>query len=213
MFAFAHDVRSSLRTVMTRIQLVQRGAGAALPEAEQHLLQEAAAAAGDINGLLSSMLMLMNPETEAGEASLRLAIQGSLLERKSILAANAATVSVCNELDVRVPSGIKRVINELLTNACTFREHTRPLIISIETGIVEDGTLTVAVSDNGLGVPPEYAEQILAPFRRMHSRDEIPGYGLGLSICRRIVEEFGGTIAAHPKAEGLTVRFTVPVSG
>jgi signal transduction histidine kinase len=212
MFAFAHDVRSSLRTVVTRIQLVQRGAGAALPDAERHFLQEAAAAAGDVNGLLSSMLMLMNPETEKGETSLRLAIQGSLIEQKSVLTTSEATVNVRNALDVQVPSGIKRVMNELLTNACTFRERTRPLTISIETETTEDGRLTIAVSDNGLGVPPEYAEQIFAPFRRMHSRDDFPGYGLGLSICRRIAEGFGGTIAAFPKTEGLTVSFTVPVS-
>jgi len=212
MFAFAHDVRSSLRTVVTRIQLVQRGAGATLPEEERHLLQDAAAAAGDISGLLSSMLMLMNPETQNGETSLRLAVQGSLIEQKSILTASDAKVNVRNELDVQVPSGIKRVINELLTNACTFRERTRPLTISIEAEMAGDGTLTIAVSDNGLGVPAEYAEQIFAPFRRMHSRDDFPGYGLGLSICRRIVEGFGGTIAAFPKAEGLTVSFTMPVS-
>jgi signal transduction histidine kinase len=212
MFAFAHDVRSYLRTVVTRIQLVQRGGGTTLPEAERHLLEEAATAAGAVNGLLSSMLTLVNPEAEEGEISLRLAIQGSLIELKSILAAADATVDIRNELDLQVPNGLKRVIKELIANACTFRESSRPLTIAVETKLTADSKLTLTISDNGLGVPTEYAEQIFAPFRRMHSRDDFPGYGLGLAICRRIVEDLGGTIAAFSKTEGLTVTFAVPVS-
>jgi signal transduction histidine kinase len=210
MFAFAHDVRSYLRTVVTRIQLVQRGGGSALPEAERHLLEDAVTAAGEVNGLLSSLLTLMNPEADQGEISLRLAIQGSLIELKSALAAADAKVDIRNDLNLQVPNGLKRVFKELIANACTFRESSRPLRISLETKITADSRLAVTVSDNGLGVPAEYADQIFAPFRRMHSRDDFPGYGLGLSICRRIIEDFGGTIAAVSKTEGLSVTFVVP---
>ncbi len=70
--------------------------------------------------------------------------------------------------------------------------------------------MEIEVSDNGLGAAPDYLEQIFIPFQRLHSREEFPGYGLGLSICRRIVEDFGGTIAARAQPEGLAVTVGVP---
>ena len=195
---------------MTRIQLVQRGTAATLPDEERALLQEAGKAATEIGGLLSAMLTLVNPGGEESEAALRLTIQGSLLEMKPILAAAGATVEVRNELKASVPGNLKRVIKELLTNACKFRDRSRPLRILVGTRLTEDGKLEIEVSDNGLGAAPDYLEQIFIPFQRLHSREEFPGYGLGLSICRRIVEDFGGTIAARAQPEGLAVTVGVP---
>ncbi len=118
---------------MTRIQLVQRGTAATLPDEERALLQEAGKAATEIGGLLSAMLTLVNPGGEESEAALRLTIQGSLLEMKPILAAAGATVEVRNELKASVPGNLKRVIKELLTNACKFRDRSRPLRILVGT--------------------------------------------------------------------------------
>ena len=64
--------------------------------------------------------------------------------------------------------------------------------------------------DNGIGIKPEFAEQIFAPFRRLHTWDAIPGTGLGLSICRKIVEGHGGRIWVESVVgEGTQVYFTL----
>ena len=212
MFAFAHDVRSYLRTILTRIQLVQNGSASTLPCEEQEFLKEAAKAAGDINGLLSAMLTLVSPDGEEGEAALRLVIQGSLIDMKPVLAAAEATLHVSNDLEVTVPNKLKRVIKELLTNACKFRAGDRPLQILLRTAPTADGKVEIEVSDNGLGLPAEYVDQMFSPFRRFHSR-ELPGHGLGLAICRRTLEDFGGTIVARAKPEGLSVTVRVPLGG
>jgi signal transduction histidine kinase len=215
-FTFAHDVRTYLRTVLTRIQLVQNSAAAVLPREDQSMLQEAVSAARSIDGLLSAMVAYCDGNTDEGTENLRLLLRGVLIERKAALGEVGAELqfpdTASDHPDVPVPVGLKTVLKELLTNACRFRSAGRPLRILVSSRIVPAG-VEISVSDNGVGVDRAYLEKIFAPFYRLHSRDEFPGYGLGLAICRRIVEGWGGTIAAEPAPEqGLTVRITVPVS-
>ena len=147
---------------------------------------------------------------EEGVVSLRLLLRGLLIERKGTLAETGAEVAVVNDLDMPVPAALKSVLKELLTNACRFRSTERPPRIVIASRTAPAG-IEVSVSDNGIGVDPSYFEKIFTPFYRLHSRDEFPGYGLGLATCRRIVEGWGGSITAEGQPEpGLTVRVSVP---
>jgi signal transduction histidine kinase len=200
-----------LRTVLTRIQLVQRGGGAQLPAEEQLWLQEAVAAAGDISGLLSAMVAYCDVGTGEGPISLRLLLQGALIERKAALAEAGGKVEVENDLDLAVPGRLQSVLKELLTNACKFHDASRPLRIRIATGLTLDGNLEIAVTDNGIGVPPAYLEKIFIPFQHLHSPDRFPGYGLGLATCRRTAAVWGGEVTAESlDGAGLTVRVSVP---
>jgi len=210
-FKFAHDVRTYLRTVVTRIQLVQNSAAAILPPVDREMLQEAATAARDIDGLLSAMTAYWEGTGEDGTANLGLLLRGLLLDRKAALAEAGAEVALVSDLDVNVPASLKNVLKELITNACRFRSTERPLRIDI-TSRIGNG-VEIEMRDNGLGVDPAYLEKIFAPFFRLHSRDEFPGYGLGLATCRRIVSGWGGSMVAEIAPEhGLIVRVRVPVS-
>jgi signal transduction histidine kinase len=98
----------------------------------------------------------------------------------------------------------------LLSNAIKYRRADVPLKVCISA--VERGQAwVISVSDNGVGFRPEYAERIFGLFKRLHGR-EIPGTGVGLGICRRIVERYGGTISAVSEGEGqgATFSFTLP---
>jgi signal transduction histidine kinase len=69
------------------------------------------------------------------------------------------------------------------------------------------------VSDNGIGIDAEYAERVFALFQRLHTRSAYPGTGIGLALCRRIVEYHGGRIWLDTEAERTTFRFTIPAAG
>ncbi len=195
LFRFIHDLRSNLRTVLTRIQLFAQSES---PE-KRAPLQEAISAADEMNGLLNAMTAYLSGNVEEGSVNLRLLIRGLLLESK-------AQVEVAGDLDTSVPAGMKTVLKELLANARKFQSLQRPLRIRIEA---RNGELQIA--DNGIGVEPPYTEKIFAPFFTLHSRTQFPGYGLGLATCRCIVESWGGTITAFPGPEtGLVVCVTYP---
>ena len=78
-----------------------------------------------------------------------------------------------------------------------------------------DGFWTFACQDNGIGIAPAHAERVFAIFQRLHPRDAYPGTGIGLALCRKIVDFHGGKIwvdtTANPR-EGTTIRWTLPES-
>jgi signal transduction histidine kinase len=214
-FKFAHDIRSCLRTVLTRIELVQNSSASALPEADQLLLQEAAGAARDIGSLLTAMAAYLDNKVDDAPMSLGLLLRGTVIELQSVLSQSGAAVQMDRKKvdELTVPSGLKVVFKELLINSCKFRAPDRTLRIIVAVRDESDG-LHMNVTDNGIGVESEFLQKIFAPFFRLHSRDEYPGHGLGLATCQKVVTALGGTIEAEQApGAGLTVQMRLPNSG
>jgi light-regulated signal transduction histidine kinase (bacteriophytochrome) len=212
MFGFAHDMRAFLRTIVTRVQMVQLGGAALLSEPDREFLEEANVAASDMNRLLSAMVSYYDVAPSTETMRLRLIIRGVLMECKALLNDADASVTVKNDLDVPVTTAFQTVLKELLTNSCRFRRRDEKTLIEIQARQPDPHCLEVAVSDNGLGVDDECLDRIFLPFQRMHSRSEFPGFGLGLALCERIVSVHGGTIAAAASpAGGLSVTLRMPM--
>jgi signal transduction histidine kinase len=103
------------------------------------------------------------------------------------------------------------VFQNLLANAIRYRSEEPPSInVSAEQ---KPGEWVFSVKDNGIGIDPEYKDQIFLIFQRLHGRD-MPGIGLGLSLAKRIVERHGGRIWVESQpGKGSTFYFTIPTKG
>jgi light-regulated signal transduction histidine kinase (bacteriophytochrome) len=98
----------------------------------------------------------------------------------------------------------------LLSNALKFAHPDRLPRITVDVA-EDDGVWQFGLADNGIGVEPQYQEKIFVIFQRLHPRGSYPGTGIGLAICKRIVEFHGGQIWLDTSFEdGARIRFTLP---
>jgi signal transduction histidine kinase len=102
------------------------------------------------------------------------------------------------------------VFQNLIDNAIKFRKEGSNPKIHVSVSPVE-GMWRCAVHDNGIGIPSEYYDKIFILFERLHRRDAYPGTGLGLALCKRIVDRHGGRIwVESEQGKGSTFFFTLP---
>jgi light-regulated signal transduction histidine kinase (bacteriophytochrome) len=125
-----------------------------------------------------------------------------------------ATVEVAGPLpEVRGDKSLlTALLQNLIGNAIKFRGEDPPRVrVSVER--TDDEAFTFTVSDNGIGIAPRYADRIFVIFQRLHPKEEYSGTGIGLAMCRKIVEFHDGTIWLEPEGVdgGATFRFTLPV--
>ncbi|MEO8050987.1 MAG: ATP-binding protein [Acidobacteriota bacterium] len=101
------------------------------------------------------------------------------------------------------------MFQNLIENAIKYRSAAPPKI-HMSAG-KERSEWVFSIQDNGLGVDPKYAGEVFGVFKRLHSRSKYPGAGIGLSICQKIVERYGGRIWVEPNPGGGSIfKFTIP---
>ena len=108
------------------------------------------------------------------------------------------------------PTQMHQLLQNLITNALKFHQDDIPPVIQVSAQIL-GSKCQICVKDNGIGFEMQYLDRIFKPFQRLHSRQEYEGSGMGLAICRRIVERHGGEITAiSTPGEGSTFIITLP---
>jgi light-regulated signal transduction histidine kinase (bacteriophytochrome) len=110
-------------------------------------------------------------------------------------------------------SQLGMLLQNLFGNAVKFRSPDRSPEIHLSAERADDGW-RFAVSDNGIGISPEYADRVFIIFQRLHTKESYPGTGIGLALCKKIVEFHGGTIGVDPDySPGTRITFSLSDSG
>lgn len=140
-------------------------------------------------------------------------LQKVLFNLASAIGECGAVVKVRSDLPVLAVHEVHLVqlLQNLLANAIKYRKPGEKPQISV--GALRDGSRWVfSIKDNGIGIQPQYRERVFGIFKRLHGR-EYPGTGIGLALCRRIVESYGGAIWVESEPDrGSTFFFTLPAA-
>jgi len=193
----AHDLRAPLQAITGFAQLLARREGAELDETSQRFLAMIMGAAGDMANLIDAAL----EHGQATWAEARLepvdctaVMERTLLHLDAEIARTGATVHIGDLPTVHAERNqLGRVFQNLIANACKPGPGGRPTHVTVSSARVE-GAWQLSVADDGVGVPPEDRERIFELFRRGRDAEEDGGAGIGLAICRTIVERLGGRI-------------------
>jgi PAS domain S-box-containing protein len=210
-YVASHDLQEPLRKIQTFGSRLETRYGTVLDETAGDYLQRIQKAARRMQALIRSLLDLSRISTKIEPfipIDLKPVILSVIEDLEVTLETAGGNVEV-GDLPVLEadPSQMRQLFQNLIGNALKFRGPEPPLI-RISGHALSHRCWQVTVEDNGIGFESEYAELIFAPFQRLNPRLNVSGAGIGLTICRRIVERHSGTIAAegHP---GQGARFTI----
>jgi PAS domain S-box-containing protein len=209
----SHDLQEPLRMVSSFMTLLERRYAAALPPEAREFIQFAVEGAQRMRNLLEGLLEYSHVNSQGGafeRINLERCVAGALSNLTVLIGETAAKIDVGALPEVRAdPSQVVQLFQNLLANAIKFCPHRTPSI-RVE-GRRERGCAIVTVSDNGIGIDPAHYERIFQIFQRLHGRGDFAGTGVGLAVCKRIMERHGGTIELESKRdEGTTFRLEFP---
>ncbi|SMC88074.1 sensor histidine kinase [Lentzea albidocapillata] len=214
-YVASHDLQEPLRKVASFCQLLQRRYGGQLDERADQYIEFAVDGAKRMQGLINDLLAfsrvgrITRERTMIDLDELVSQVVGNFSDR---VEETGATIVVGELPSVRgEPTLLSAVFQNLISNALKFKGPSAP---RITIGAERDGELwKFSVQDNGIGIEPEYSERIFVIFQRLHPKDAYPGTGIGLAMCRKIVEYHGGTIWLKTDVDsGTEFEFTLPVA-
>lgn len=196
-YVASHDLQEPLRKLVAFSELLPRDLGHELPTAAEHDLRYITEAARRMRSLVQALLELSRAGKDAMKRE-RVALDDCVDRACKALASRIEETGAriaSDELPTIVGDSmmLTQLYQNLIGNALKFVEPGRRPNVRLTAERTEDHWV-LGVRDDGIGIKPEYAAQIFAPFKRLHGRDEYEGAGIGLSICRKTVERHGGRI-------------------
>ncbi len=198
-----HDLREPLRSVHAFSELLRETAADRLGAEGEEAIGEILLGATRIRALvdgLSGYTLALREAPDSERASLQLAFDLVVDALNDRIRACGATVTAegLPRASVRLER-LTQLLGNLIGNAIQFRCESPP-VVRVSAVPERDGW-TIQVEDNGIGIDPADCERAFEPFARIHGR-MYPGVGLGLTVCRKIVEAHGGEIRLEPRAQG-----------
>jgi light-regulated signal transduction histidine kinase (bacteriophytochrome) len=224
----SHDLQSPLHKIQFFVQLLERDCAAKLNETGQTHFIRLKRGVSQLIGMVRDLLLLsrVKPQAKPLEpVELNEVTRAVLAAMQEDISSACASVSVGDLPTVLGDQQqLGQLLENLLSNSLRFRNPSVPLIAAVsacptnDTCLLPDGSrapaVEIVVQDNGIGFDNIHAERIFKPFERLHAAGASSGTGMGLAICRRIVERHGGTIGCT-SSPGAGVRIVVrlPLTG
>ena len=212
----AHDLQEPLRKIQTFGDRLKTKFQSELAEEGNDYLERMLSSAGRMRKLIDDLLTYS-----------RIASKGDPFQRTDL---NVILKDVLSDLEVRIeqtdakvefqdlpeinadPSQMRQLFQNLIANGLKFQRQGVPPVITISAKLINGNQYELTVSDNGIGFEEKYLDRIFTIFQRLHGRQEYEGTGVGLAVCRRIVERHGGTITAT-SAPNKGAKFVVTLPG
>lgn len=212
-YVASHDLQEPLRAIVGFLQLLQARYDDQLDDKGRHFIDRAVKAGHRMQTLIRELLTLSRVNTKGttfAPTDLNPLVQSVLDNLQTILREKNAEITCGRLPSLKVDAGqIRSLFQNLILNAMRYNESPRPLV---EIGFHEqDAACHFYVKDNGIGIAPQFHQRIFMVFQRLHTAGEYPGTGLGLALCKKIIERHGGTIRVESEpGEGSTFYFSLP---
>ncbi|WP_280426359.1 sensor histidine kinase [Nocardia carnea] len=216
-YVASHDLQEPLRKVASFCQLLEKRYGGQLDERGKQYIDFAVDGAKRMQVLINDLLTFSRVG-RVGD-SIEPVLLGQVMDKavtnlSAIVEETEALVERPDELPeiLGEPTLLTMLWQNLLSNALKFRRPELAPVVRIEAAPSpeEADSLLFSVSDNGIGIPPEFAEKVFVIFQRLHARNEYSGTGIGLAVCKKIVEYHGGRIWIDSGyTEGTRICFTL----
>jgi len=218
-YVASHDLQQPLRMVASYVELLGQRYKGRLDEKADKYIAYASGGAKRMHQLVNDLLAFSRVGTRTAPVA-PVSLTRVVAQARGNLAVaikqSGAVVTV-----ERLPvvcgdqSQLVQLFQNLLDNAIKFRGADKPRITITaspsDPSVASVPFVTIRVSDNGIGIDPKHAERIFGLFKRLHTEEEYPGTGIGLAVCKKIVERHGGTIRVEPGEGGGSVfLFSLP---
>jgi PAS domain S-box-containing protein len=215
-YVASHDLQEPLRMVSSYTQLLERRYKAKLDNDAQEFIAYAVDGANRMQRLIKDLLSFSRIGTKGNSfkpTDCNVVLGRARADLKMFIEENNALVTNYELPTVMADEmQLLEVFQNLISNGIKFRNKELPRIhVSAKKNKNE---WLFSVRDNGQGIDPQYHDRIFVIFQRLHAKEEYPGTGIGLAICKRIVERHGGRIWMESElGKGSTFYFTIPVRG
>jgi signal transduction histidine kinase len=215
-YVASHDLQEPLRKVASFCQLLQRRYIGQLDARADQYIEFAVDGAKRMQALIDDLLAFSRVgrfDRELVLVSCASALSEARVNLAAEIRASHAVIESTELPSVRAEfSLLTSVFQNLLGNALKFRSD-QPPVIRVSATPQGDSFWLFSVSDNGIGIEPEYAERIFVIFQRLHSRSDYAGTGIGLAMTRKVIEHYGGSIWLDTTYQGgANFCFTLPVA-
>lgn len=212
----SHDLQEPLRKLFFYSDVLKRKYGDIVDASGQAMLNNMTAAAARMKELITDLLsysQLQQQKLQFENVSLNQILHEIVKDMDLIIKEKNAVVSIVDLPEIKGNVlRLRQLFSNLVSNALKYSKKDVAPRIEIK-GSSQGENIVIAVKDNGIGFDEEYSEKIFGLFERLHTRDQFPGTGIGLSICKRIAELHRGTIFAKSKVNEYSIfEVTLPLN-
>lgn len=218
-YVASHDLQEPLRKVASFCQLLEQRYGGQLDERADQYIAFAVDGAKRMQRLIDDLLTFSRVG-RTSDGFVELDLTETVQAAWNALDRRVQETGARLECDIAPEAGrvsgdaslLGVLFGNLLGNSLKYRHPDRPPRVRVRAAVA-GGMVRIDVSDNGIGIPEQYADKVFVIFQRLHGRDEYEGTGIGLALVKKIVEFHGGTISlGPPPAQGACITFELPLA-